>query len=160
MGDIFKNQFAKNEQITRGNLTGLSSTGSRLFSEEKGPLGKFPTGKADHDKPLDVNSAFEELKDNKHVFARTPDGREIEIKSLEDLKNLNQNDSVAGMGAQARNYNAYAANYNTFTPGWWPKMGAENVSPDGSHLDAAGYAPFTPMMPQYGMPGGWFPFAA
>jgi hypothetical protein len=158
MGNLIQNDFQKNERITRGNLTGLSTTGTQLLGEKGlGINGKIPLGKADEEKVLDVNSAYEELKNNKHIFAKTPDGREIEITSLEQLKQLNLNDQTAGMGAASRNNNARASYYNTFTPYNWPKMGASQVSDDGSRLQGAGYAPFMPPFQQYGMQGGYFP---
>ena len=158
MGNLIPNEFARNQDITRGNLTGLSSTGSMMLAEKRGAFGKT-SGKADEGKVLDINSAYEELKNNNHVFVKTPDGREVKIESLEQLKALNLNDPIAGMGAASRNQNNYASYYNSFSPCWWPKMGATNVAQDGSHLESAGYAPFMPQQPMFGMQGGWYPFA-
>lgn len=159
MGNLIQNEYARNAQQTVGNLTGLSSAGSQLVAEKReGFAGKIATGHGDENKVLDVNSAFEELKNNKAVFVRTADGREVKITSLEQLKALNLSDPVAGMGAQSRNQNMQASYYNSFTPFWWPKMGATQVAPDGSHLDQAGYTPFMPAPPRFGAPGGWFPY--
>lgn len=158
MANLIPNEFARNEGLTRGNLTGLSSSGSMLMAEER-KLGKIPTGHADNNKVMDVNGAFEELKKGRHIFAKTPDGREIEIKSLGDLKNLNLSDPTAGMGSQNRSYNNYASYYNSFTPFWWPKMNGSSVAPDGSHLDYNRFAPFGPPAPRFGVPGGWSPYA-
>lgn len=161
MGNLIPNQYAQNEQLTRGNLSGLSTTGSRLMEEKKtGLFGKIGTDQADPNKVIDVNAAYEDLKNNRNVYVQTPDGRQIKITSLEQLKQLNLDDPTAGMGAASRRGNNYASYYNSFTPFWWPKMDASQVSPDGSHLDDAGYAPFMPQQPMFGSPGGWYPFAA
>lgn len=150
MGNIVKNlanEFGRNEQVTRGNLTGLASNGTELMGEQR--VGKLHLDTPDKSHGIDTNSAYEELRQGRHVFAKTPDGRQVEIKSLDDLKSLNLNDPTAGMGGRARRDNTYAGFYNSFTPGWWPKQGAEKVSWDGSHLESAGYAPFAPPPPMY-----------
>lgn len=143
MGSIIQNQYSRNQQLTRGNLTGLAATGNQL--QEPGLLGKRP-----HD--VNSNQAYNDLAQGRAVSVRTRDGKTIRITSLAELQRLNQD---VGMGAANRFHNANASAYDSHTPYWWPKESFSHVSWDGSHLD---YARFQPQPPCFGGPGGWSPY--
>ena len=145
MGNIINGfQYSHNEQLTRGNLTGLATTGNQL--QEKGLFGKTHN--------VDTDSAYRDLASGRSVSVKTQDGRTLEIHSLAELQQYNQQ---VGMGAANRQHNAQASQYNHSTPPWWPKEGYTHVSPDGSHLDP-NFCRFRPMQPAFGGGGGWSPF--